>query len=584
MPPRATALHARLSLACLCGMWTIPFLISHHAILIPTFYREWIAAVLGLLSGTILLRRKLIKEIDVPIITLIPLGLILILGIQYAAHLYQTPSKPLIVALYLVWSAAVMTTAFNLKKVVSTEDATVTAAFSILAGAVISAILLAMQLAHVGTDSFLTSSLAPGAGNLGQRNHLANYLWLGVASAILLHLRGHLRRYSLVIILAALVTASSFTGSRSILLYSFVQAAIATWAYRKYGDPELRRIALISVSLFACLLLLLLGLASLPMDSLETTATAGSRLITEASTTPLRLQLWRTGLLIFSEHPWLGVGVGQFPYQSYLLVGQITSDALFGGAEHTHNLFVQLLCEWGAIAPILLIVLGGLWWKHFTRVKWAGPEWWIAATLLVIFTHSQLEYPLWYTFVLGTFSFALGLGTPIELRYRATDGSRLVISLMLALGSSTLISLLSDYQQLESAVSPTSATRSHASDHDRIRVLSRIGRESLFSDYQSLVFAQALAIDREILADKIAVSKAAIRVAPINSITFKLAWLYALNGDRDEAILALRRAIATHPTYVPTARIALAALIEAFPETDWLDAEFERLTANVKQR
>lgn len=583
MTYQVKALLARLSLACLCGMWTVPFLIPHHAVIIPTFYREWIAALFGLLSGLILLHKRLIKEIDVPIITLIPLGLILILGIQHAFHLHQATSKPIFATLYLLWSALIMTTAFNLKKVISTEAIATTAAFSILAGAIISSIFLAMQIAHVGTDSFLISPLALGAGNIGQKNHLADYLWLGIASAIFLHYRGSLGRSLLIIVLLVLVTASSFTGSRSILLYSLMLPVLTAWSYWRHGNHELKKIAHISACVLCYLLLLLWWLAHPPSGSDLGTATTGVRLVSEASTASVRLQLWRTGLMLFSEHPWLGVGVGQFPYQSYLLAGRISDGTLFGGAEHTHNLFIQLLSEWGVIGVAVLLVFGGIWWRNFIRAKWSCPEWWIAAVLLVIFTHSQLEYPLWYTFVLGTFACTLGLGNSTESCYRATESCRLAIGLALALGVATLTSLMSDYRQLENAVTHASKTEPYTLDPERIKTLSRIGRESLFSDYRSLIFSQVLDINYEFLSEKIIVCREAILFTPISTITFKLAWLLALDQKKDEATNTLQSAIATHPTYVPIAKNDLAALINDFPEISWLNAEFDRLTAQTKK-
>lgn len=584
MTYRATTLPARLSLACLCGMWTVPFLISHHAVLIPTFYREWIAALFGLISGAILLHKRLIEEIDIPVVAFIPLGLIFILAIQHAAHLHQATSKPLIATLYLLWSAFVMTTAFNLKKVIPTENIATTAAFSILVGAMISSIFLAMQLAHIGTNSFLVSPLALGAGNLGQKNHLANYLWLGIASAIFLHHRGCLSKNVLIIILIALVTASSFTGSRGILLYSLVLSALSIWSYRKYGGHELKQIAHISAYVLCYLLLLSWCLVHAPSRSELSIATTGVRLVSEASTTSIRLQLWHTGLQIFSQHPWFGVGVGQFPYQSYLLVGRMNDGTLLGGAEHTHNLIIQLLCEWGAFSLILLFAFGGIWWRHFIRAKWSHAEWWVAALLLVILTHSQLEYPLWYAFVLGTFSFVLGLGNSGEFRYRTTETCRLAIAPIMVLGAATLASLISDYQQLEKAVIPTPRAVPYASDPERIKALSRIGKESLFSDYRSLIFSQTLDINREFLAEKIVVCREAIRFIPINATTFKLAWLLALDEKGDEAIEALKSAIATYPGYVAVAKNDLAALIRDFPEISWLNAEFDRLTVQTEQK
>ena len=83
MPPAPTPYLSRASLFCLCGAFTLPFLLAHHQNPIPTFFQEWLAAALSVLAAFILWQRHAIEDIEIPRIALIPLGLIALLAFQY---------------------------------------------------------------------------------------------------------------------------------------------------------------------------------------------------------------------------------------------------------------------------------------------------------------------------------------------------------------------------------------------------------------------------------------------------------------------------------------------------------------------
>jgi hypothetical protein len=81
-----------------------------------------------------------------------------------------------------------------------------------------------------------------------------------------------------------------------------------------------------------------------------------------------------------------------------------------------------------------------------------------------------------------------------------------------------------------------------------------------------LSYAYQLTIDKESLKDKITVSEMAIRFSPVDLITYKLAYLLAMDGRMDDAKVALQRAVATHPNFAPTALRQLEGLSGAHPE------------------
>ena len=569
---------ARLSLACLCSVLVLPFLIPHHFNPIPSFIQEWTAAVFGLLAACVLTHRHLIEDIEIPEIALIPLGLIGLLLLQYFTGLAQSITQALLAALYLLWSLLMLTAASNLRRVVPPETIARCAAIAILVGAVFSAAIQALQFAGYGFGSGLISPLARGSGNLGQPNHLADYLWLGIASALFLHAEKRIGWTPFIATATGLATSSTLTGSRSTLLYAFGLTVLSLWSAWRFKTPELRRTAVAATAILVFTVLLQFALAHSEVATTINANLSGERLFREAGTPSQRLQLWRTGLAIFADHPWLGAGIGHFPYASYITAANQPGIYL-GGGEHAHNLIIQLLSEFGILATLFVCVLAWRWWQAFIRTEWTAMQWWVAALLLVIGTHSQLEYPLWYVFFLGIASLALGLGSQAGIRPEISHRGRWVILLGLSLGAMTLASLIVDYQHLENTLYARTVNDAGqpASSRARLDALARLHRESLLAHYVPLSYAHQIEVNREALPDKITVCEMAIRFSPVDLVAFKLAWLLALDDRKADAGSALHRAIATHPAYATTAAKELDQLVRQFPEIGWLNTELSRL-------
>lgn len=552
---------------------------AHHFAPIATFFQEWTAATFGFLAAFILAQRRFMQGLEIPAIGLLPLGLIAILLLQQALGVPASLPRSLLVALYLLWSLLIMTTACNLRRFVTQKQIAVTAAIAILVGALLSVIFQAMQMARFGLDSWMIFSSTRSIGNLAQPNHQANYLWLGIVSAIFLHLE---RRFSAIFlggVIAILVTASSLTGSRSTLLYAILLTILSLWTSRRFKNPEFKRLSIISASTLGFMLLSQWGFTVSGITDALPSPLSGERILTEVQGTSQRLLLWKTGLAIFADHPWLGAGIGQFPYNAYMLMGYLNDGTYLSGGEHAHNIFVQLLCELGLSALLMTLILGWKWWQELISSPWTSTHWWIASLILILGVHSQVEYPLWYTFFLGVAALALGLGCKDVFRPHISRVGTWAFVAILFLGAITLASLFFDYKQLEYTLNLDSNTKDTQKDSVQTRTdkLERLYRESLFADYVPLAYAHLLEVNRDVLADKIAICEMAIRFSPTNIVAYNLAWLLALNDKRDEASTALRRAVATHPDFVPKAKADLQALVAQYPELLWLKHELQEL-------
>ena len=117
-----------------------------------------------------------------------------------------------------------------------------------------------------------------------------------------------------------------------------------------------------------------------------------------------RIVLWRHVLELSLQRPWLGWGWGELDYAH--ATQPVQGERFCGQLGHAHNLWLQVVVEWGW--PLALSGLGAvlLWLRRHTPWRARSPAavlgWsWLA----VIGVHSLLEFPLWY----GPFQVTLGM-------------------------------------------------------------------------------------------------------------------------------------------------------------------------------
>ena len=562
--------HTRACLTALCAMLTLPFLNPHHFNPIPSFYPEWTAAACALLAATLLLRAELFRQIVLPPIALLPLGFVALTLLQLLLGRAASATQALLVLLYLLWALLLLILGRGLRDEFGLERLALPCAVALFAGALCAALLLGLQLIDPALGLGLVFPFVKGGGNLGQANHLANYLWLGNISAIYLYSRRRMGMPFFALASTVLLSAAGLTGSRSVFLYAAGAALVALWAARDTPDRALRRGALATLTLLPLTIALQLAFTHLELGNALQTSISGERMFREISGTSVRLQLWHTAWAIFTEHPLLGSGIGHFPYAAFLLAGE-NPTAYLGGGEHAHNIVMHLLAEYGIGGALLAVGMGLAWWLTFTRQTWTTERLWLATILLVLGVHSQLEYPLWYTFFLGIAALLLGAGSRGGWRPQLSALSRLLLAAMLLLGTITLSTLGRDYRTLEHALNQRQSAPGSPPDwRTTLDTLADLHKNSLFAHYVELSYAYQLSVDRDALKDKIVVCEHALRLAPVDLVAFKLAYLLALDGRTEDALTALRRAQASHPGFVPTARRQLDALILDYPELNAL--------------
>ena len=544
------------------ALFALPFLNPRHYEPLPAFYAEWIAAVLLLAAGMLLLARSTWQRPLVPAIVLLPAGLACIALLQQILGQAGQRETQLLYLLYLLAAALAMIVGQALRQRFGLARVAETLASWLLVGALASAMLTIVSL--------YSPQLLPGLvehdqgqliarGNLMQRNHLANYLWMGVAAATFLHLSRRLNGYWLVAAVAPLLLVEAMSGSKSVLLYLAGTFALASLWYWRSRGREARRLMLIALLLVPAffgiqyLAEILGGAGRFPTTagqlSGEVSAVA-SNALQAPNAFSVRLFLIKMALAIWREAPVFGNGVGSFPWHSFVLAVDYPA-GFQGHGEHAHNIFAQVLAELGLAGFLVLVTTAALWCRRLAKEEWNAAHVWILLVLMVESVHSMLEYPLWYAYFLLPTALLAGAADTRAVSLRPTISLRGSALMVILLGAMVLNSLRSDYLHLEHVVYPgldASREKGRPQTFGEVNpVLLDIERKSLLAPYVRLMYAANLTPNRELLAGKLLMSESAMHFAPATQIVFKHALLLALAGRTDEAHVQLRRAVRGYP-------------------------------------
>ncbi|MBT9612786.1 MAG: O-antigen ligase C-terminal domain-containing protein [Burkholderiales bacterium] len=547
-------LHA--SLIFLALAWVLPFLQWHHKLPIPSFFSEWLAFGLGLLAALPLLSRRYWEPMHIPRSMLFLLGFIGILIVQVVLERVAYPQQAFVAAMYILWGALMLWLGNQLGRELGLSRIAGVLAWALLVGAAISAALGLIQ--HFGLPTPLNSIINKKMGgavmaNLGQPNHLSNYLALGLASTLYLCTDGKLNRWVALGFGALLLFVLALTGSRSSWLYLGAFSILAwVWGRRSSAPgPTLLKVALGMLLAFA----LMQWLAHLPqMQGVTGTITSTERLFELASGVDVRLGLWREAVQIGLAHPLIGAGFGQFAWQHFMLASEsaITQAAAtllpspLAGAmyNHSHNLLTQIGAEFGGAGLLLLLVGAGYWLAGKLRQPATMAGWWVAAVLAVLTIHSLLEYPLWYAPFLGIAAILIGAADTHTLRLQLSGLMRAAFGLMLVLGWISLVRIADTYSQLEGLFR---AHQAPPSVQEIERVLQHVRHESMLTPYSDFAYAAALAPNRAQSEDLQLLNRSVMRFAPTQEVVYRQALLLALQGSAADAQVMLKRALAMYP-------------------------------------
>ncbi|MEN3030818.1 PglL family O-oligosaccharyltransferase [Chromobacterium amazonense] len=406
-------------------------------------------------------------------------------------------------------------------------------------------------------------------GNFGQRNLLAQFLGWGAVSAAYLCATGRMGRVatgSAVLVLALLM---SWTGARLPLAYGLGLALLAWFWHRRVPQDE--TVARMARALaWSVLALALIQIFNQQIDSvlqaigLPIHVQSGSDRLLDAGFGARRRIEWSKAWEVFTQHPWLGVGLGGYAWHSAWLEAyggwpKVPESWLF---THCHNLIFQLLAETGLVGTLL--VVGGLLYcllPYFRRGEQTADNLLLISIAMMLLGHSMFEYPLWYLpfllmlVIICTLSPVKGWTVQLSGRFRQVLGLSAGVLALAYVATGIL-----PYRQLIQNFTPRSENTLQASldNAKRSLKLSELSRNPLWSweaDLGMVNYLQPDGIMRDLqleLAERVA------RYQPFPTVLIKLSILRALNGQAEPAKQALTMAIANYPDYTPVFQHELA--------------------------
>lgn len=235
-------------------------------------------------------------------------------------------------------------------------------------------------------------------------------------------------------LLAAVVFGSTlpFTGSRTMFINLALLSVLAIVALVLGSFQRQKHFGL---SLLIAMLLALVAQFTLPPALAKLTGATNRSLLQRVETAGatasarLRTDEWKKAILVWKQHPLTGVGTLRLPYHSFVLQQQapfneIPRERLY---THPHNLFFEVLAEQGLIG--LGLLLGFLLWWFILQVwhKMDSPRLLGCAGVLVLLTHSMLEFPLWYWYFLIPFTLLLALNDDSRWRIQLSVPASIIL-------------------------------------------------------------------------------------------------------------------------------------------------------------
>ncbi|MBU0689249.1 MAG: O-antigen ligase C-terminal domain-containing protein [Gammaproteobacteria bacterium] len=550
-------------------MWVLPFLYYHHAYPLTTFYQEWLAALLGVCALPLLLTKRYWQAPQVPGIVLLPVGLMLILLLQFMLGRIIHFDHVLMLSLYLLFAALLMMLGQHLREELGLQRLATVLAICLLVGAELNT--LAGVLQHYRWDTFLNSVVTVKTsnavyGNIAQPNHFANYIALGLLSLGLLQHRLGMRVWQTALLAIPILFVMVLSGSRSGWLYLIAVLILAWWWQRK--EPWLRSLFRYAVVLCAAYALLH-GLVQLTwLQGSTGSVTAAERLFGEARSGGIRLYLWQESMLIFAQFPLLGAGFGQFAYQHLQLAAELRNPEMVGLYNNAHNIVMQLAAETGLAGLLVFFVTISIWiWRTLVRgASYTLEQWWAIAILAVLGIHSLLEYPLWYLHFVGVAAVLLGALDAGAHRLELRGVGRLSVAAILLLGALSLFQGLQAYRHLESATNMRGLAARDARYAERARdELLETLKYPLFNSYAELFIAHMMAPNEDHLAEKLALNTRAIRYIPTAIVSYHQTYLLALSDQPQAALDMLEKTVWSYPGHYEAARAEIEALAAQHP-------------------
>ena len=362
--------------------------------------------------------------------------------------------------------------------------------------------------------------------NLGQPNGLATLFGFGLAGVFYLFEKQKVKNYLALVLALLLVFGLALTQSRTPWVVAAFLPIFWFWQSRRMSlRTTCRQVLLLVAAYVGCVLLLpVLGdLLGVPVDS-----------VLERAKQAHRWDMYKQALYFIAHGPWHGFGWGQIESAHYLFAGEAPPAIFY---HYSHNIVLDMLLwngPWigGIIVLFFTAWLGKLFFQKNTvesLFAWVG--------LLFFLTHSMLEYPHAYLFLLLPAGLLIGI---IEGQQNkggfALSVPRVVVAIIAIAGLAGTVVFWKNYSIIENDY----RIANRRMEMDFVPEEQQAASQTiLLSNVQAFIYFMRLPIKDGYSADRLQwVEKFIIRY-PRKFSLIKFSYILALNGQQDKAIMQI---------------------------------------------
>lgn len=407
-------------------------------------------------------------------------------------------------------------------------------ATAMLAVALAQSFIGAMQLFDISLGGAVLPKVYRQAyGNVGQPNHYAALLSLGLAAVVGGAGDWRWPRWLTVAVVAWLSVSIAASASRAPWFYMLAFTLLGLWARRSHlssGREAGWRAIWVGVTALVIQVAFAYGGC---VDWLGVTSSIARA--SDAGSNGQRLYDWSLALSAITRSPWEGVGVGGFHGWAVTQMPVTPQVSYPKFAEHAHNLPLHLAATMGL--PFTLLFLGAVvWWLlRQLRVPMTPSRLFALCGLAVVGLHSLVEYPLWYTYFMipaGMCCGVLAASAPHCRQVQIPPGMARIFASTLVL---FLVWVARDYAIVLRAYDDWATVRSMATAADRERIrreVERVPAWSIFGDHAQSLALQTWAPDVASAARMVAQCEPAFRLRPSWGLGTQCLLAMGMAGDR----------------------------------------------------
>jgi O-antigen ligase len=531
-----------LSLVLLACALILPYAVVNHTYPIPTFYAEFTALTLYVLTSAAVVllvwTQRSRVTFESPTVALVPLLFGLLLIAQTFVLPVAQPSMNWLGGCYLLAAFMATHTGYAFSRVKMTETVLRWTAAALIVGGLFAVFCQVIQLFHLETKFTplvvaynITVDRRP-FGNMAQANHLATYIAFAMAGAMYL-----VQTRRLPVIVWALLSVIYSTGlALTVSRGPWLQMGVIVVAGFWMAFVEVRRNPALRRSNREWLVPLALGVLFFVMNAvvrwanvryqLELDVSAADR-FKDASQIAPRIALWKYGWTMFKTHPLLGVGWGEFPRYQYDFVRTLGSVEI---ANNSHDIFLDLLGKTG-LTGVAIVLLGLVaWLVRVVRAAHTAARVFGIALIGVLVMHALVEYPQQYMFFLLPAMFVFGLLETRSLRLLPSRVSFGLYAVIVFGGLAALYPICRDYNRAEVLYYGSHPAEQYSEDPS-----------FLFRAWGEYGMATLLPMNAMDLDHKLAMHKQALALLPGETVLRRYAVLQALSGDTNAAFDTVAR-------------------------------------------